>query len=522
MLSEKKASRTFRRKSPSLGERGRLRFTVPRCFEIMSPTKPKGNITISNYSKQQAAFPADKVIRLARPIAEISQDIVLVCPTLHAQGGVLHAEGPNGVVALISPAALFAHLRRFASIDWASRCHDNTPATKEETWFDLASCVPQFSDSANLPHEPKIPNVYYHCPDLPKATGKALDAFLDKLNPDGDVDRTLLEAALLTPGWGGPPGARPAFLLESDHGQNAGKTSTAHAICNVWGEPITGPKTRNECERFKSRLLHPNTRTKRTVLVDNVKRFEDLEVLTELLTDQTVNDHQLFHGDASRPNRLSFFITANGPALSKDLAERVVVIKIGRPRPGDFRSAIAPFAEGKRRLELIADCLAKLRSGHVCTVPTANFGKWGAWSREVLQRVHGGDTASSEIIARRQVVDSESEAATEIEEAIADFLRNLRLNGKPIDPDQAKLGIPTAIIYDLLRIIWQDARASDKSIRTDLDAIRKSGALHRLQPNPTKTYGRCFTWIGARASQQEPIAYPWHPGWCAARNMVLS
>src|SRR5262249_45052453 len=115
-----------------------------------------------------------------------------------------------------------------------------TPITKTEFFEWLKTHPPQeYRGFAPLPHEPPIEGFYY-CPcKLPVSDGSKLRELLAHLNPESEVDRALLLAAIVTPGWGGEPGTRPALaLVANDRG--AGKTATVTAITDLlWGGVIT-------------------------------------------------------------------------------------------------------------------------------------------------------------------------------------------------------------------------------------------------------------------------------------------
>jgi hypothetical protein len=67
----------------------------------------------------------------------------------------------------------------------------------------------------SYPHYPLLDNHFYLHPDPQGGDGKALAGLLDFFRPETDLDRSLLLAGFLTVLWGGLPGDRPAFLIES-------------------------------------------------------------------------------------------------------------------------------------------------------------------------------------------------------------------------------------------------------------------------------------------------------------------
>ena len=69
-----------------------------------------------------------------------------------------------------------------------------------------------------MPHSPKIEGHYYACQFPKPGDGKTLEKLLDRVSPATPIDRDFLCAAFVTPMWGGPCGARPAFVVTSDAG----------------------------------------------------------------------------------------------------------------------------------------------------------------------------------------------------------------------------------------------------------------------------------------------------------------
>ena len=44
-----------------------------------------------------------------------------------------------------------------------------------------------------------------------------------------------------------------------------------------------------------------------------------------------ISGHRLYHGEGRRSNTLTWTLTLNGASLSKDLAQRVIVVVLDRP-----------------------------------------------------------------------------------------------------------------------------------------------------------------------------------------------
>ncbi|MEO8498240.1 MAG: hypothetical protein ABI614_24505, partial [Planctomycetota bacterium] len=176
-----------------------------------------------------------------------------------------------------------------------------------------------------LPHEPPIAGHHYLCSAVEPGDGTALSGLLDRFSPATPIDRDLLLAAIVTPAWGGPAGARPAFVITSDHGRGSGKSTAAKIISHIWGGELSF-SAGDDINKMRTRLLSPDALTRRVAVLDNVKshRFSwaDWE---GLLTASAIGGHRMYVGEASRPNTLTWLITLNGASLSTDVAQRSAI-----------------------------------------------------------------------------------------------------------------------------------------------------------------------------------------------------
>ena len=78
-----------------------------------------------------------------------------------------------------------------------------------------------------------------------------------------------------------------------------------------------------------SDLLSPHGLGVRLVLLDNIKalKFSSADI-ESMVTAPTIDGHVLHVGHGSRPNYLTYALTANEPMLSTDLASRAIPIEV--------------------------------------------------------------------------------------------------------------------------------------------------------------------------------------------------
>ena len=190
-------------------------------------------------------------------------------------------------------------------------------------------------------------------PELPDTDGQYLEHFVSFFHPRTDTDRDLIRSFLLCLCWGAPPGARPAYLVtapedDTQQGRGVGKSK----LVELCGELVGGMLEISQQEdivAIKKRLLSPAARPLRLARLDNIKTYHfswaDLE---GLITSPVICGHRLYKGEGRRPNALTWALTLNGASLSKDMAQRVIVVKLQRPNynpnwEGNVRAYIAEY-----------------------------------------------------------------------------------------------------------------------------------------------------------------------------------
>jgi len=452
-----------------------------------------------------------KETKTARAPGEIAAEIFERVGPVYALGnrGLFTPHGES-VRFLPNDAALFAWLKQAARVYWATRSTDGgSVVNRAELVAHLEACpADRFDDLAILPHHPRVPGTFYTGPRLPEPNPARLTEFMDHLNPEAAVDRALLEAALLTPGWGGPCGARPAFVLASDHGRGSGKTVTAETIASVWGGSIDcNVSSRDGIDRLRQRLLHDDKATRRAVLMDNLKGTTNSAEIESLITASEIQGHKLYAGDASRPNRLAWFISANKPHMSRDLADRSVIIRIGKPKRANFKAWASSFLD-QHRLELVATLISRLSGPALCSIPADCRDRWTAWQDAVLSRVRGGDAAAAAIIERRPSVDADAEDWDEIEGEIRSLV-----NAAGHDPDRESVAMP----LNVLAIRLSEAtgiRFTPKGLASRLGEFAGVEGAEQFTKNPSRKHGRTWLWTPiASAPQASPGGRVEYPDW---------
>jgi hypothetical protein len=290
-----------------------------------------------------------------------------------------------------------------------------------------------------FPHEPPMPRTYYMHEQPHGSNGTALRELVHRFNPLTLVDGDLIQAFFLSLFWGGPGGQRPAWLVTTDDesdplkGRGSGKSALAKMGAHLVGGLIQA-SPREDMARLITRLLTPGARSRRVVLLDNIKslKFSWAE-LEALITSDVISGHQMYEGEGQRPNWLTWCLTINGASLSRDMAQRTVVIKIERPEySATWEQETRSLIDGKR-WEIVGDCLAILKQP---AATLRRYSRWAAWEAGVLSHVADPSECQKVIGERQEAMDDDAGEAAVVREA---FVAELTSRGYV--PDEATVWI---------------------------------------------------------------------------------
>ena len=396
----------------------------------------------------------------------------------------------GGPFMLDSTDKLFAWFDARARVDW-KRGDDRV--TQERYDEHLRMTADAFEAVETLPHWPRMPGNCYLHKELPKSNGAFLEELLDFFVPATTIDRYLIASLFATPAWGGRAGARPIFLIEGPEGDGAemgrgvGKSMLSEIVGHLYGGHLEVSQN-DEINQMKTRLLSPAAQGTRIVRLDNVKshRFSwaDLE---GLITAPTISGHRLYVGEGRRPNTLTWIITLNGASLSKDLALRVVLIRLGRPdNDAGWLGRLRAFIDA-HRWEILRDIGDRLKAEgkHGYQAGT----RWAEWEAGVLAKGPLPVSSRKLILARQTEADAD---AGERELVVGEFREQLRRRGH--NPNRDKLFIKARLAAD-----WLSEASRTNYTTSKASAHLKTLGLDELVPGVKSNGVMGWEWRGAKA-----------------------
>jgi hypothetical protein len=360
-------------------------------------------------------------------------------------------------------------------------------ATKEEVFHRLSQIVRTYDQIEHLPHFPPIDAHYYACQIPPIGDGTALEMLLDRFSPETEADHVLIKAMFLTPLWGGPGGCRPVFLITSDAGRGAGKTTLANLLAEVSGGMMSF-SSNDDPQKMRERMLSPEGKKMRVAVLDNVKshRFSWAE-LEALITSPVVSGRALYVGESRRVNTLTWCITMNGAGLSTDLAQRAILIKLrAAAYDGAWEEQTRALIRENREAIIgdIRACLADPAS------PLPHTSRWGRWERDVLSKIYGAAEAQGVYLQRQREVDGDAEETDLVEDFFRQQLASLGYN-----TDTQAIFIPAGIANRWVCVSLNERHsvtATSRKLNQHIDA-KKFACLCR---NLCNKWGRGFIWEG--------------------------
>jgi hypothetical protein len=442
-------------------------------------------------------------IRAALRIEEITSRLDVLAPGWPKRvEDTLFVQDPDlQPIYLDSAHRLFAWVDSFAKVDWG---RGDTFVTQERFYQHLRMTAGQYRAIETLPHWPAIPGVFYMHPEIPPAGG-ALDSLVKCFSPVDRLDGELIKALALTLFWGGEPGARPAFLItgpdgDSEQGRGVGKSKLVDILAEELVGGYVDVSPTDSIADVKTRLLTSEAGRKRVIRLDNVKTLKfswaDLE---GLITSSEISGKALYRGEGRRPNTLIWAITLNGATLSKDMAQRVIQIKLSRPTfkaswESDVRQYIRAYREG-----LLGDIRDLLLADSYLTAPKS---RWAAWERDVLGKVREWRTLQDVVADRQATVDDDDEERSHVEEFFAE-----QLTRRGHVPELEMVFIPSVIAAEWLSAATRTTYATNKA-----SAFLKSLEIACLRKS-NRGDARGWVWTGKKTQDKQARKLGDPPAW---------
>jgi len=376
----------------------------------------------------------------------------------------------------------------------------------EVNWARFEGCVPQeqlfhslywncqrYEMISGIPNWPARDDVYYVHPNLPEPTpdAKYFNEFCSFFNFATPEDAALFRVCVASPLYYEPKVDRPMWVIDSTTGPGTGKTKLVELLAYLYGgedhessEPLWVEQkqinSENNAGIVLKRLLSTEGRKKRIFLLDNLTGYFRSSSLASLTTQGSISGMAPYgHGEETRPNDLTYFITVNSATLSSELITRVLFIFLEKPQVYDsnWESKIQKFIRS-HRLQVIADILGILERGPQFEFTPAT--RFKIWEKKIFASMIGSQDAYERVFktdANRKIeADGEREEAEQIVTVIKEHLSEFGF-----DPDTSCAWLTSPVLVSWAKKAVPDyAKIGDRSITHIVRNLVKQGQIVNL------------------------------------------
>lgn len=420
----------------------------------------------------------EKIIRTARTINSLTEELFerfLGFPCRLGDTTLFDFDRDTDTIEyFINHKALFAWIGEKSKVLYDFRRIDGS-VTKEEFFEGVFRQAKRYEAIVKAPIWPEREEAFYAFRDPCKPTSdhSALKGLLKFFAPANDQTKTLLPVFFASPLYYRPGIQRPAWVIDSADGAGVGKTTLVELLARLYRcDPIRTSmrQLNNDFGELLKNILSSGGRQSRVLLVDNATGEVSSDALADMITASSLSGRVPYgRGEETRPNDITYCITANNASLSDDIASRSFCLLLRRPDSSlvEWKDSVITYIE-KNRFAIfgdIIDCLDNNRE--ITAVPKTRVPEF---ERQVVQPLcedfDSYDLAMKEMLAQRDSSNVEYEAARQMEEII-------RLNFKDVgvvDPDNSVVFVR----QEVYRVWLKDLHIS----RSDVLGFIKSNKLN--------------------------------------------
>lgn len=392
------------------------------------------------------------------------------------------------------------------SINWAKT---NECFSKKEFFCGVQAVARKYEEIAKSPTFPARHDVYNEFEDLPEPDPdkKYLWQLVKFFSPENESYKTLIAALFCSPFYFEPGKPRPAWIIDSD-GRGCGKTTLAETVAKLTNT-VAVRTNYNELEKnfqeLTKRLVSHTGRLAKVLLVDNVDDQFASAAFADLITAEQITGRPPYgRGEESRPNNLTYIVTANSASVNSDMAARAFFVKLKRIEHynQNWKSELEEFI-AKNRLHIFADILSVVSQQKQEYIPFSRFPEFESHVLAGLVTPEEAQKIKEQIQIDQQNSNEDSDLLNRVESY---FFRMLAKNNLPPKenyfilsevaerwirnslPENQQRGNTSARVRDLIR---------QGKPEFFYPAFRKSSRKN----GKVKSF-RGFVWIGGGGSEQ--------------------
>lgn len=394
-----------------------------------------------------------------------------------------HDRDSAGVTWLNSNADLFSWVARKTGrpVGWKEGVG---MVTKEEFMSGLRQTALGYSGISTMPNFPPRKDVFYAHPPLPPPSPdrEHLAHFMSFFSPADETNAILLRTFFAAPLFFIPHIPRPAWIIDSESGSGAGKTTLVEVCATLYGGVALIVSPADILTRFDEimkRLMSAAGRSAKVFLLDNVEGNFSCSAYASLCTASHLSGRAPYgRGEENRPNDLLYVITANSATVDNDIANRSFPVFLRHQEYSDaWKLSLNEFI-ASHRYHILADMLSYVTTNQKFEgiKPSTRYPEF---ETRILQAFCGDVGEYSEVIKAIVQARSAANADEETAAGINDRLRHNLLN-LGLAPD-----LSTYFIHAVALDRWfkdMNTRGGRLDVKQQIRNFAKHGFLPDVDP----------------------------------------
>lgn len=315
-------------------------------------------------------------------------------------------------------------------------------ASKNEFFSALYQAAQRYEEISYAPVWPDRQDAYPAYPQLPKPDPEHLhlNGLLEFFNPASVEDQVLLFTLFAAPLYYESGISRPCWVIDSEGtddnpgGAGAGKTTLAELVSLLYG---TAPIRTNiyelqrKWDEVTKRVISASGRQKRVFLLDNVTGTFHCPEFADLVTAGSISGRPAYGaGEETRPNNLTYVLTANSATIDNDTAIRAYYIMLRKaPYINGWKEKVIRYVKD-HRFEIIAEIMDKITNHKPFELPPQT--RFPEFETKILQPFCCDEDQYNHVLRlvneKRDSANVEKDIAARVEDCIERELVRSKLN----------------------------------------------------------------------------------------------
>lgn len=348
--------------------------------------------------------------------------------------------------------------------------------TKDELYSAVVRRARRFEKVSPVPTFPARADAFtvFREKLVPTPNHRAFNEFVEFFAPADNASALLLKCFIAAPLYFRHGISRPCWIIDSEDAWAVGKTTLVQMVARLYKDApicIDLSKRNFDEEKIMQRLLSSTGRNSRIFLMDNLRGVFDNPFFASLVTLADLSGRPPYgKGEETRPNDLTYVITANSARIGTDISSRSFFVFLrAHEQRQDWESNLMDFIE-RERFNIFADMIDMMES----ISPPSGFRtmtRFPVFEREVLYPMCGGGdgfkTAMGKILSIREEANVDNERVVQIGEIVRENIS--RSIDSAFDPDDLCVFIRNEVMdmwMESFKMNTQDVRNLIKTKQT--------------------------------------------------------